>query len=48
MPIKYTEMDALDSDNGNSILKFKAFSGYNETAAEALTATVINELANVP
>jgi hypothetical protein len=48
LPIKYTEMDALDSNEGNSIIRFKAFSGYNETAAEALTCTVVNELTTIP
>jgi len=48
MPIKYTEMDALDSADGNSIRVFKAMSGYNETAAEKMQITVVNQLSVVP
>jgi hypothetical protein len=48
LPIKYTEVEALDAADGNSIIKMKAMSGYNESAAEALTCTVVNELTSVP
>jgi hypothetical protein len=45
---KYEKFDALDADDGNSIVKATFSSRYNATAAAAMTITVVNELAAIP
>jgi hypothetical protein len=46
--LMYTEWDALDADEGNSIVNVTGTIGYDATAAKALSITVVNELASVP
>lgn len=48
MAAKYTSFEALDADDGNSIIDCKAQVGYDPTAALGLSITVVNELASVP
>lgn len=48
MPGFYESFDALDSDDGNSIVKASFVCGYDETAALAPTLTVVNLLTSVP
>lgn len=48
MAIRYTEFDALDADEGNSIISVKGKIGYDSTAAKSLSITVVNELASIP
>lgn len=48
MALVYTEWDALDAEDGNSIVTVKARIGYDPTAAKALEIVVVNQLASVP
>lgn len=47
MAAKYTEWDAVDSDEGNNIVTVKAKVGYDATAALGLNITVVNELTTI-
>ena len=44
----YTEWNALDADDGNSIVEVTATVGYNSTAAKGLEIVVVNESASLP
>lgn len=44
----YTEFEALDAEDGNSIVNVTAQIGYNPTAAKGLEIVVVNELTSVP
>ena len=44
----YTEWEALDADEGNSIYSVKATVGYDPTAAKGLQILVVNELSTIP
>jgi hypothetical protein len=44
----YTEWDALDADEGNSIVSVKAMAGYQTTPAKAMTITVVTAMPSVP
>lgn len=48
MAAVYTDWDALDAKDGNSIVNVKARVGYDPTAAKALEILVVNQLASVP
>lgn len=48
MATRYTEFDALDAEDGNSIIKVKGIVGYDSTAAKSLDFTVVNELTTIP
>lgn len=45
---RYTEWEALDADEGNSIYNVKAVIGYDPTAAKGLELRVVNELSTIP
>lgn len=44
----YTDWEALDADEGNSIVSATARIGYDPTAGLGLRALVVNELASIP
>jgi hypothetical protein len=44
----YTEWEALDAEDGNSIINVTAQVGYDPTAAKGLEITVVNQVASVP
>lgn len=44
----YTAFEALDSDEGNSIVNVTAQIGYDPTAAKGLQIVVVNELSTLP
>lgn len=48
MATRYTEFEALDADEGNSIVKAKAKVGYDPTSGKGLEIVVVNELASIP
>jgi hypothetical protein len=48
MAAVYSEWDALDADEGNSIVSVKATAGYESTTADALSITVVTPMATVP
>jgi hypothetical protein len=48
LPGRYETFDALDSDEGNSIVKARFRAGYNAVSGLAPTITVVNQLASVP
>lgn len=48
MPLVWTSVDALDADEGNSILAVTGRVGYDTTDATGLVITVVNELASIP
>lgn len=48
MAVRYTSFNALDSDEGNSIVTFEGAVGYDATAAKSLEMLVVAELATVP
>jgi hypothetical protein len=48
LPGRYESFDALESDNGNSIVRATFRAGYNAVSGLAPTITVVNQLASVP
>ena len=48
MPMVYTEFDALDSDEGNSIVKITGRVGYDPTDGTGFRILVVNELTSIP
>lgn len=48
MALVYTEWEALDADDGNSIVQVTGTVGYDPTWAKALEIIVVNQLASVP
>ena len=47
MPTIYTEFDALDSEDGNGIVKITGTVGYDPTDGTGLAITVVNELSAI-
>lgn len=45
---RYQSFDALEDDDGNTVVKASLRGGYDETSTEALTITVVNELTAMP
>lgn len=48
MACRYTVFNALDSDEGNSIVTVEGAVGYDSTSAKSLEILVVAEMANVP
>lgn len=48
MACRYTKFDALDADEGNSILKIEGAVGYDSTSAKSLSILVVTETNSVP
>lgn len=48
MACRYTTFDALDADEGNSIVKLEGSIGYDSTAGKSLAITLVNELVSIP